>query len=107
MSTGDTLTFSATLLGWTNESDMLATYVELPADTAKAVATHELHQRILTGKRRGFGSVKVNVTIGASEWSTSLFPQKDGTWFLPVKADVRRGEKLAEGDEVTATLELL
>jgi len=102
-----TLTFTAELLGWTGESDMLATYVELPEDVAKEVATYELHQRILTGKRRGFGSVKVGATIGASQWSTSLFPQKDGTWFLPVKAAVRRAEKLELGEAVTAQIELL
>ncbi len=107
MSDRSTLTFTAPLKGWTGESDMLATYIELPDTVAKQVAAHELHQRILTGKRRGFGSVKVEAKIGSSEWSTSLFPQKDGTWFLPVKATVRRAEKLVEGDEVSAAMTLL
>lgn len=101
------LTFTAPLLGWTGENDMLATYCVLPEETAKQVATYEIHQRILTGKRRGFGSVKVEARIGGSSWQTSLFPQKDGTWFLPVKAAVRRAEGLAEGEPVTASLDLL
>jgi hypothetical protein len=102
-----TVTFTAPLLGWTGESDMLATYCMLPEDAARAVAAHEIHQRILTGKRRGFGSVKVEVTIGESSWSTSLFPQKGGSWFLPVKAAIRRAEGLAEGEPVRGTLRLL
>lgn len=107
MSESPTLAFTAPLLGGTGESDMLATYVELPADIAEKVAAHELHQRILTGKRRGFGSVKVAARIGASEWETSLFPQKNGTWFLPVKSTVRRAENLVEGEPVEARLTLL
>ncbi|MCB2066292.1 MAG: DUF1905 domain-containing protein [Erythrobacter sp.] len=86
---------------------MLATYCVLPEATAKQVAAYEIHQRILTGKRRGFGSVKVEASIGESCWQTSLFPQKDGTWFLPVKAAVRRAEGLAEGEPVSVTLQLL
>lgn len=101
------VSFTATLLGWTGSENMLATYCELPEAVGKQVAVHEIHQRILTGKRRGFGSVKVEARIGGSEWSTSLFPQKDGTWFLPVKAAVRRAEGLEEGDEVTAAMLLL
>lgn len=101
------LSFTAELLGWTGESEMLATYVELPEDIARKVAAHEMHQRILTGKRRGFGSVKVEARIGDSEWSTSIFPQKEGTWFLPVRATVRRAEKLEMGDPVTARITLL
>lgn len=99
--------FTVPLRGWTGEENMLATYLLLPEAVAKAVATHELHQRILTGKRRGFGSVKVAATIGASTWTTSLFPQKDGSWFLPVKAAVRRAEALEEGAPVAAEIELL
>ena len=101
------VTFTAPLLGWTGSENMLATYCELPEAVGKQVADHEIHQRILTGKRRGFGSVKVEATIGDSTWSTSLFKQKSGVWFLPVKAAVRRVEGLEEGDEVTATMTLL
>ena len=49
------VTFTAPLLGWTGSENMLATYCELPEAVGKQVADHEIHQRILTGKRRGFG----------------------------------------------------
>lgn len=58
--------------------------------------------------RRGFGSVRVEATIGAVSWRTSVFPSKgSGGYFLPVKNEVCRKEDLAAGDEVTVELELL
>lgn len=56
---------------------------------------------------RGFGSVRVECTIGDATWRTSLFPVKSGGYFLPVKAAVCRQAGLAPGDEVTVALELL
>jgi hypothetical protein len=60
----------------------------------------------LDGKR-GFGSVKVDVTIGETRWSTSLFPHKDsGGWILPVKAAVRRAELLESGKIIALVIRL-
>lgn len=59
------------------------------------------------GSPRGFGSVKVEATIGNVTWLTSLFPLNSGGYLLPVKADVRRKASLAAGDEVTVELKLL
>ena len=57
--------------------------------------------------RRGFGSVRVQCRIGDVIWRTSLFPQKSGGYFLPIKIDVCRKEGLAAGEQVTVDLELL
>ena len=46
------------------------------------------------------------MTLGESRWQTSLFPNKDGSWFLPVKKPVRVAEELEYGDEVAVELEL-
>ena len=54
--------------------------------------------------RRGFGSVRVDCAIGEVRWRTSVFPQKDGRFVLPVKAEVRRRAGVAAGDEVRVTL---
>lgn len=57
---------------------------------------------------RGFGSVRVRVTVGASTWSTSVFPDsKRGSYVLPVKKSVRTAEGLEHGEEVTVQLEVL
>lgn len=46
--------------------------------------------------KRGFGSVRVQATIGGSTWATSIFPDKTRKSFvLPVKASVRKAEGLA------------
>ena len=57
--------------------------------------------------RAGFGSVRVEVTIGEVRWRTSVFPQKAGGYILPVKADVRRRAGIAAGDEVSFELDIL
>lgn len=57
------------------------------------------------GRSAAWGSVYVSVTIGATRWKTSVFPSKDvAGYLLPVKASVRKAEKLVEGDSVTLTL---
>jgi hypothetical protein len=54
---------------------------------------------------RGFGSIKVTVTIGSSQWSTSLFPDnKRRTYVLPVKKAVRIAEGLSAGSRVCVAI---
>ena len=82
-------------------------WIALTGEAADAVAAHELMRRLELGKRRGFGSVKVNARIGGTCWQTSLFPQKSGGWFLPVKKPVRLAEGLDFDDAIEGELELL
>lgn len=51
----------------------------------------------------GWGMIPVKVRIGKIEWETALWP-KDGRYIVPIKANVRRAEKLEEGDTVTIRL---
>jgi len=51
----------------------------------------------------GWGMIPVTVQIGATEWTTSLFP-KDGRYLVPVKASVRKAERLGEGATVVVLL---
>ncbi|MCP9622263.1 Domain of uncharacterised function (DUF1905) [Nocardia otitidiscaviarum] len=56
----------------------------------------------------GFGSVRVEVVIGASRWATSLFPDKKrGTYLLPVKKPVRISEGLSAGDSARVEITVL
>jgi hypothetical protein len=59
------------------------------------------------GTRRGFGSLRVRVTVGGSTWATSVFPAKEGVYVLPVKRPVRTAEGVEAGDVVEVTLEVL
>jgi hypothetical protein len=57
---------------------------------------------------RGFGSVRVRVTVGGTTWSTSVFPDaKRGSYLLPVKKQVRTAESIDDGDDVDVSLEVL
>lgn len=51
----------------------------------------------------GWGMIPVAAQIGATEWTTSLFP-KDGRYIVPIKASVRNAEALELGDTVTVRL---
>jgi len=53
----------------------------------------------------GWGVIPVTVRIGKTEWKTSLFP-KDGRYLVPIKASVRKTEKLEKGDTVNVRLEV-
>lgn len=53
----------------------------------------------------GWGMIPVQVTIGQTEWTTSLWP-KAGRYVVPLKDKVRQAEGLAEGDTVRVRLEV-
>jgi hypothetical protein len=100
--------FSAPLIHWELGDFAGLGYVSITGAADEAIKGYELMRRLELGKRRGFGSVKVNVTLGDSRWSTSVFPSKEtGGWFLPIKKAVQRAEGLNEGDLLDIELDLL
>jgi hypothetical protein len=59
------------------------------------------------GSKSAWSSVHVIATIGRSSWKTSIFPDnKIGAYLLPIKAEVRKKEKIAAGEMITLTLEI-
>jgi hypothetical protein len=83
-----------------------------PGDAAWVFITvpEGLSDEILDAAPRtgGFGSVKVEVTVGDSIWQTSLFPDsKRATYVLPVKKAIRTAESIDVGDRTTVRLELI
>lgn len=57
--------------------------------------------------KRGWGSLRVNITIGKTSWDTSIFPdQKRGGYLLPLKKEVRKKEKISDGDTLTFSLQI-
>lgn len=60
------------------------------------------------GKSYGAGFVKVEVKLGASVWTTALFPHKDSEgYLLSIKKKVRETENIWEGDRVAVSMQLL
>jgi hypothetical protein len=65
----------------------------------------DIRARTDDGLRRGFGSVRVEATIGGSTWRTSIFPESGGdSYVLPVKRPVRIAERIEPGDAVEVSL---
>ena len=65
-------------------------------------------REISEGLTRGFGSVRVDVQIGSSNWRTSIFPDgKLGTFGLPVKKEVRKAENLKAGSKTSVFISLV
>jgi len=60
---------------------------------------------VATGLRRGFGLIRVEASIKGVAWRTSIFPQKEGGYLLPIKAAVRREAEIAAWDEVRVTID--
>lgn len=85
---------------WTNEEGR-SHFLVLPDEQSAEPRAHAMLVR------RGFGSVRVEVTLQDITWRTSLFPRKSGGYFLPMKIGVLRKTGYAVGDDVTVTLELL
>ncbi len=72
-------------------------FITVPQDISATIKT-------LT-QRRGFGSVRVTAEINGRAWKTSIFPDaKSGCYFLPVKAEIRKGLGLVVGDDVVVSL---
>ncbi len=67
----------------------------------------ELINELFSNLKRGWGSLKVNVTIGATSWDTSIFPdKKSNSYLLPLKSEVRKKEKIEIGDVVNFILKI-
>ncbi len=47
------------------------------------------------------GLVAIRVTLGESEWDTSLMPMGDGSQFIPLSSKVRKREGIEVGDRVS------
>lgn len=76
-------------------------FVTLPKEVAR-----DIRERF-GNRKRGFGSIPVMATIGATAWRTSIFPDKrEDSYLLPIKADVRRKEGVGARDLVPVTLSI-
>jgi hypothetical protein len=91
--------FDAELWVWDARRADTWTFVSLPAEVSEDI-------RERAGPRRGFGSVRVRVTVGGSTWTTSIFPDSTRGYVLPIKRAVRTAEKLAPGDVTAVTVEV-
>ena len=86
----DPYRFEAAL--WEHQGSAAWYFLSIPEDVADDIDEQYGHLEA------GFGSLRVEVTIGTTVWRTSIFPDtKRGTYVLPVKKQVRIAEGLAAG----------
>ena len=95
------ITIKSLLWIWKGEAAGRWYFITVPEEQSNEIRAQAL------GIPRGFGSVKVEATIGGVIWRTSVFPLNKGGYVLPIKAEVRRQAGIAAGDEVTVRLVLL
>ena len=100
---GETCTFATTLDQWHSASHGIWHFVPVPDPVAGALTATALMHRLESGRRSGFGSVKLTICIGSSTWRTSAFPMRS-SWAIPVSAKVRKAEAIAAGDRLDVTL---
>ncbi len=70
-------------------------FINLPKATSEKISKQydKMH--------RGWRSLPVIATIGKTEWKSSVFfDKRTQTYLFPLKAEVRRKEKIVDGDTV-------
>ncbi len=95
-------TFPAPLWIWSAQESATWVFVTLPEDISADI------REVPRPHQRGFGSIRVEVAIGATRWTTSVFPDsKTGCYVLPIKKAVRKAEHLEVGDTAEVALTTL
>lgn len=92
--------FSGTVHRWVNNPSIYL--VSVPRDLSDEI------KEISEGLTNGWGSLKVEATIGSTVWRTSIFPDsKSGLFDLPLKAEVRKKNNLEAATLVKVHLNVL
>jgi hypothetical protein len=76
-------------------------FVTLPKEMSKEI------DFFFEDSKRGWGSLPVRVTVGETEWKTSIFASKQlDSYILPIKAEVRKKENIDKDDFVEFEIEI-
>lgn len=92
--------FEGDVFRWEARSDSDWYFVAVPPELSEEI-------REVQTFRRGFGGVRVDATIGATTWRTSIFPQASDMYVLPLKRSVREAEGIDPGAIVRVGLFVL
>lgn len=93
-----TITFTAPVWFWRGPAPYH--FLTIPEEESRRIKEIE---KLAT---YGWGMIPVVARIGETEFRTSLWP-KGAVYLLPLKDVVRKAECLAEGDQVTARIEVI
>jgi len=74
-------------------------FITLPESLGKEI------KEIFGHTSKGWGSIPVNVSVGESQWKTSIFPdKKENSYVLPLKASVRKAENISDGNTIHVSI---
>lgn len=94
--------FTSRLWQWDARRQDAWVFASVPQDLADEIAD------VAQGATRGFGSLRVEATIGSTTWRTSVFPSSSAeTYVLPLKRKVRVAEGLEVDGETRVRLRLI
>ncbi|MDL2239767.1 DUF1905 domain-containing protein [Bacteroidales bacterium OttesenSCG-928-L14] len=72
-------------------------FISLPKEFSKEIREN------LKFMEEGWGRLKITAKIGNSEWKTAIwFDTKHDTYLLPIKAEIRKKERIELDNEVDA-----
>lgn len=84
---------------WQHQGQGSWHFVSLPRKLAKEIRDN------LQSAEEGWGRLKATAKLGNAEWDTAIwFDTKSNTYLLPLKAEIRKKEKLKADQEVHATI---
>ncbi len=76
-------------------------FVSLPKELAAEIRQH------IKWQEEGWGRMKVTAKLGATTWDTSIwFDTKLGTYILPIKAEIRRMERIKTKSNISIQLSI-
>ena len=93
--TDSLITYEFTAQTWKPEGDCVWHFVSLPTEMSKEI------RALRKSDEEGWGRLKIIARVGGSEWKTAIwFDTKHDTYLLPIKAEIRRKEKIEIGGSV-------
>ena len=92
------LTFSGPVFHWRGPAPFH--FVRVPPDETDLIAA------LAPVVTYGWGMIPVVARIGATEWTTSLWP-KDGGYLVPIRTAVRHAEDIELDDVVELVLDIV
>ena len=86
---------------WRHDSSGGWYFVTIPKSVSEEI-------RSLFGElEEGWGRLKANATIGASNWDSAIwYDTKRESYLLPLKAEIRKKEVVDSGDTITVQLKI-
>jgi hypothetical protein len=87
-----TIKYEFTAAMWQHSPPAGWYFISLPEKTGKEIRT------AFKGDEEGWGRLKATAKTGSTEWKTAIwYDSKHKTHLLPVKAEIRKKEKLQTG----------